>query len=42
MGRVLGRTHFSYLKFLIEGILFSFELDLPGMEWTGVDKVYVA
>ena len=44
MGKVLGRTHFLYLKFLMEEIFFSFELDLPGMEWTEVDKVqmYVA
>jgi len=32
MGRVLGRTHLSYLKFLMEEILFSFELDLPDTE----------
>ena len=32
MGGVLGRTHPSCLKFLMEGILFPFELDLPDAE----------
>jgi len=32
MGGVLGRIHPLCLKFLMEGILFPFELDLPDAE----------
>ena len=35
MGGVLGRIHplcLKFLKFLMEGILFPFELDLPDAE----------